>query len=221
MNKKNLIMFAVLILAVVGIIVFYSFPKYSSKTQIVDQKTRTESQIDQSNTGNKIEATLKSLLSNGKSLKCTFSSDSKDYPVRGTVYTGNGKVRQDFQSNAGGMTIHLIVDNSNSYMWTDGDTQGFKFAIDQAPTVQPSNGFTQSWSQSPDINKSMNFSCQDWRMDNSLFTLPSNVTFQSFTMPPGPSVVSGISITSSPCGVCDNLPSGEARNSCRTQLNCQ
>jgi len=227
MNKKILLILGILVLVLLGAGVFFLSKLGSTQNQpelIQNQKTPSTAQ---SNTGNKsgpIETTLKSLLSMGKSLKCSFSNNTKDASVSGTVYAGSGKVRQDFQTNAAGIATsgHVIVDSSTMYMWTDTSNQGFKFALDQVSS--PSSGSAQS--QTPDINKAMNFSCKGWSIDNSFFVLPSKVTFQSFTVPSasqsgGTTGGSGVGAPKSACAACDNLPAGEARNACRTQLKCQ
>lgn len=219
MNKKLLMIIAVLIFAVIGIGAFF-LPKTSPQPEKQTQKT------DKSKDANKIEnieATLKGFLSMGKSLKCTFSNDTKDASVSGIVYAGNGKVRQDFQSNVAGSTMsgHLIVDSTNSFMWTDGSDQGFKFPVEQissdGPTVTPAKNPGQ------DIYKSMNFTCRSWTVDDSVFLLPNTVTFQTFTMPGvKPSTTGSTNSTNaSACAACDNIPAGEARNACKTQLKCQ
>jgi hypothetical protein len=225
MNKKVLVILVILFLVLLGIGAYFFLIKGAPKNQLETQDQKQPA--GQSNTGNKtesIEATLKSLLTAGKSLRCTFSNNTKEVSVSGTVYTAGGKVREDFQSNAAGSTMsgHLIVDNLNSYMWTEGSNQGFKFAVDKAAST--SSGSAQS--QTQDINKAMNFSCQGWSVDNSLFVLPTNVTFQSFAIPvisPSSgksSTGSAVNTPKSACPACDNLPAGEARNACRTQLDC-
>ncbi len=219
MNKKILAIAAILIFVLIGVGSFF-LPKNTPQPEKQTQKT------DKSKDVNKIEdvkATLKGLLSMGKSLKCTFSNDTKDASVSGIVYAGNGKVRQDFQSNAGGssMSGHLIVDSTNSFMWTDGSDQGFKFAVEQITTDQPTISPAQNPGQ--DIYKSMNFTCRSWTVDDSVFLLPNTVTFQSFKTPVlKPSISSSTNnINQSACAACDNIPAGEARNACKTQLKCQ
>lgn len=221
MNKKILVIAVIFLILLVGTGAFFLF-KPTPKNQPEVKQNQTGSPAVQNNTENKteaIKATLKDLLSAGKSTKCTFSTNTENTSVSGTVYAGNGKVREDFQSNAAGSTMsgHLIVDSTSSYMWTEGSVQGFKFDVSQVPTG------SSSQSQAQDINKSMNFSCQGWSADNSLFTLPANVTFQSFTVPVlSPKAGSSTENTNqSACAACDNIPAGEARNACRTQLNCK
>lgn len=211
MNKKILVIVVILILSLIGAGVFF-FLKPSPQVQPKSQN-QTAGEGKNVNKPEAIETTLKSLLSMGKSLKCTFLNNTKEATVSGTVYAGNGKVRQDFQSKAAGSSTsgHLIVDGSNTYMWTDGNNQGFKFAVDKVPSA--SSGSAQS--QTQDINKTMNFSCQGWSADNSLFVLPSNVTFESFSIPVIPTVDTsksgtGINTNQSACSACDNIPAGES-----------
>ena len=179
------------------------------------------------NSGNKpqdVEGTLKSLLSGGKTLSCTFSDTIKDVTVSGTVYAADGKLRQDFESNtsAGKMTGHMIVQSPDAYMWTDQMNQGFKFSI----VGQPTPPAAAKNSQTPDINKSMKFTCQPWNPDNSLFNLPANITFQSMSVPAVPptggtaqTMPNGAGI-SNQCGVCSSVPAGPGRDACKAQLKC-
>jgi len=218
MNKKvkALAIVAILIFLLIGLGSFF-LPK--SSPQPVKQTQKTD---ETSNKIESLETTLKGLLSMGKSLKCSF--DLKDASISGTVYAGNGKVREDFQSNAVGssMSGHLIVDSTNSFMWTDGSDQGFKFPVEQITSDEPT--ITPAKNPGQDIYKSMNFTCRSWKVDDSVFLLPNTVTFQSFKVP-GVNPSAGTSTTGitnqSACAACDNIPAGEARSACKTQLKCQ
>ncbi len=171
-----------------------------------------------------ITGSIKSLLTAGRALKCGFSNKTNDVTVEGTVYASGGKVREDFTSNAPNITMkgHVLVDGTTAYMWNDNSKQGFKFDLaNMTPAPTGTN------SQQPDINKNMNFSCNNWSADNSLLTIPSGISFGEFTVPGAPpdgqgsGTIQGGSAPRSACAACDNLPAGAAQDTCKSQLGCQ
>jgi hypothetical protein len=121
----------------------------------------------------------------------------------------------------------MIVDSNYSYVWTDALKQGIKFQID-TPSAN-STPETPSNNQTPDLNQQVNYQCSDWIEDDSFFIPPTDITFQSFSKPSSiPSnTVKNPNDTSTPsssvssqCAVCDNIPAGEGRDACKTQLQC-
>lgn len=176
--------------------------------------------ITQNSTANSSQGSLKSLFASGKSQKCTFNNTSTDTTkVDGTVYVAAGKVRGDFQTTSNGtpLSSHMIIDSQTSYIWTDMSKQGFKMAID---TNQQTN--TAANNQGPNMDQNVNYSCQGWSVDNSVFTLPADITFTSFTVPSAmPGGTNGTGAGTSQCAVCDTIPEGANRDACKTQLHCQ
>jgi hypothetical protein len=211
-NKKIIIIIIVLVLIIVGVLLVKKAPQ-SPTSQTPQGSTETSSQ--------KIQGTIKSLLSSGKSQKCTYSSKVESMTGNGTVYIANGKMRGDFTSITAETKVngHMIVDAGYSYVWTDSTKQGIKMAIDQAqPSGSPSD------SQGPDLNQQFAYTCTGWSADNSIFTPPTDVTFSTFTLPvaqPSGVLPSGSEANPAGCSVCDNIPEGAARDTCKTQLNCE
>jgi hypothetical protein len=169
-----------------------------------------------------VQGTIKSLLSSGKSQKCTYSSNLESASVSGTLYVANGKMRGDFASGTEQAKIsgHMIADGGFSYVWTDTSKQGVKMAID---LEQQLAGFLAN-NQTLDINQTFAYTCQGWTGDGSVFTLPSDITFSTFALPtvaPSGTVPSSKATNPSSCLVCDNLPAGSARETCKTQIGCK
>ena len=165
-----------------------------------------------------ISGTLKSLLTGGKSLKCTFSNKIETTVVEGTIYAAEGKMRGDFKTTADKTAVngHMIVDSKFSYVWNDISNQGFKVAVSEA---EKASNASSAESNALDLNETLNYNCENWNKDDSVFNVPSNITFQSFTIPQ----VTGVNkeTTSSQCSACDSLPVGSAKDACLTQLNCK
>lgn len=223
MNKKLPIIILVLVL-LAGAAIFFTSQKNKPEVSVKTAENQVKRAIGKS-ANEPIEATLKSLVSMGKTLKCSFSSKEKDNPINGVVYVGKGKIREDFTTTISDKTPtngHLIIDKTNMYMWTDDTKQGIRMSLDQIPTPNPSG--ESNGSQAPDMNKSMNFNCENWTLSDAMFSLPPQVNFQSFDIPQIPATTGttdNVEMKQSACSACDNIPAGEAQNACRKQLNCQ
>lgn len=217
------------IAAVVGIILVlallgggYMLMKKGSAPETTPTQQTTP--VTQSATEQNVQGTIKSLLSSGRSMQCSFNSSTGSAQVSGTVLVAGGKMRGDFQVAEKDLTAnsHLINDSQFVYIWTDNSKMGIKMAKDlsQTPSSQP--GTTMG----PDMNQSYTYSCQDWSPDSSLFTLPTGVTFTEVAVPkttvPTPPGTSQTPPTMNPyCSYCTNLPAGPAKTACLTQYNCQ
>jgi|WetSurMetagenome_2_1015567.scaffolds.fasta_scaffold11632_2 hypothetical protein len=219
-NRNVAIVVGVLILIIILIGGYSIF----SKSQKPPTNNAPVTQNKPVNSGSQtIQGTIKSLLTSGKSQKCTYSSKIESTSVSGTVYVANGKMRGDFSTISEQSTIsgHMIIDSGFSYIWTDMNKQGIKMAIDQQQLQQPSGAPANN--QTPDINKTFNYACQGWAGDGSMFNLPSDITFSTFTLPAASSssaAPANKGTNSLNCSVCDNLPAGTARDTCKTQLKC-
>jgi hypothetical protein len=88
-----------------------------------------------------------------------------------------GKSRGDFTATVNGkaMGSHMIMDGKTSYIWTDGQTQGFKMSVDAAATATAKDQAAAQ--QSFDANKKLNYSCSAWSADSAMFSLPAGVQF--------------------------------------------
>jgi hypothetical protein len=220
MNRNVAIVVGVLILFIIGSGAYLALnksPQPSTNKSPITQNKPADSETQT------VQGTIKSLLSSGKSQKCTYSSNLESASVSGTLYVANGKMRVDFASGTEQAKIsgHMIMDSGFSYVWTDMSKQGIKMAIDQKlqqPSGIPAGG------QALDVNQTFAYTCQGWIGDGSVFALPSDITFSTFALPAAASsgaVPSSKATNPSSCSVCDNLPAGTARETCKTQLNCK
>ena len=166
---------------------------------------------------------LKDLLISGIAQKCTFSSDTESVSSEGVTYIASGKVRGDFSITKDSKTTksHMIVDGKIAYIWTDGQTNGFKTTIPDESTATPSSqtntpvsGYVSSFDQKSD------YKCEAWRVDQSLFTLPVGITFKDMSalIPTMAPKTKGGS-NSSQCSYCNNL-TGDSKTQCLAELKC-
>ncbi len=221
-NKNLLIIVAAALILIIGGVYFFTMNKSAAPAnQTPSQNTNTQSAGNNS-ASNIVEASIKSFLTNGNSVSCTYSNDIEGVNMSGKLYANAGKIRQDFETQAENMNIsgHMIMDSADAYMWTDQMDLGFKFSVADMPTPG-----AQQNTQTPDINKNMKFNCTSWTPDNSVFEVPSNITFQTMNLPAmqseaGSEGAAPGSNMSDQCAVCDNIPAGPGRDSCRAQLKC-
>ncbi len=162
---------------------------------------------------------LKSFLGSQASQKCNYND--LENLSSGTVYVGNGKVRGDFESKATGNNVlaHMISDGTKVFVWTDGTAQGISFDVTKVEEWADN----AQGSQSLDVNKEVEYSCSNWVVDQSQFSVPGDIEFTDFTElaeqfgtildqndPSG---------ESSQCAACEAL-SGEAKDTCLQALGC-
>ncbi len=147
------------------------------REQVGEESNESEA-TDQNGRG-----TLIDLIKSGKSQKCTFSFDYGQGVSAGTVYLADNKMRGDFKTTVtaegANMTVenHIIRNDDFTYVWTSASPQGFK--------IQTTGEIGSLGDQSFDYNQMLDYRCSNWSADSSTFSLPSGVTFSSFTIPTG------------------------------------
>ena len=169
-------------------------------------------------------ASLKELMSGASSVRCEFSSTEDENISSGVVYAANGRARVDFSSTIKNQTTagYMIMDDSMSYTWIEGESKGFKIST-KATTPSQTN---ESSEKQFDPEKKIDYSCKNWSVDNSVFELPSSVEFTDLSaMMPSLEGGSEGSINSSgdlkaaQCAACDQAPEA-SRAQCRVALGC-
>lgn len=188
----------------------------SNQTENTNEQTEMES--------SSTPTSLKELMSGSSSVRCEFSSTEDESISSGVVYAANGKARVDFSSTIENQTTagHMIMDDSMAYTWMEGESKGFKISTKATASAQPNQANEKQF----DPEKKLDYSCQDWGVDNSIFDIPSSVEFTDLSaMMPAVQGGSEGSINSSgdlkaaQCAACDQAPE-ESRAQCRAALGC-
>ncbi len=119
------------------------------------------------------ELSLKDLLSSSKAQKCTIKVGTVGAGVDGTVLVSSGKVRGDFSSDSavGKVGTHMIVRDGSAYSWVDGLKAGLKAPVSTSGSGAVTGGVN--------LEAKFNYQCEPWKVDNSVFTLPSDITFKT------------------------------------------
>jgi hypothetical protein len=175
--------------------------------------------------------TFLDLLANGKTSKCTFSATGENGKTNGTIYISGEKARAEISittSNGKEAKTYMIKDGDTFYMWGDSLKVGVKMVMNMnefANNIKNNQDF-----EGLDPNQKVDYKCSTWTLDNNQFAPPTNIKFMSITNVKPSAAINKTSITpaknvtgtndkSTQCAICNQL-TGEAKNTCLTQLNC-
>lgn len=168
---------AVVVVVVAGILVFMGMDR---DMMIPGTSQVGEENIEESTTSAQ-PTSLNALLASGISQKCSFSS-TRNETSSGTVFIAMGQVRGDFSATSQGTTYHghFIVKDDTTYVWADGMPQGFKSSFS-------ASGGKANAQIDPDAPA--DYSCEPWSADESLFVVPTSISFVDVSYSiPAPSV---------------------------------
>lgn len=176
MNKTILIVLAVVL--VVGGVWWFGF-KDTSDSDPQSQQPNEESASSLSS--------LNDLLSRNQDLMCVYSDSQDDGTTSsGTVYLSRGRMSGTFSTNSPGedpVKGHVISDGQSQYTWEEGSDEGLKFDLSQTASE---NGDTEEadGDQAANIDRDTDyqFQCEEWPVDESVFTPPANVEFKDFDL---------------------------------------
>lgn len=163
------------ILAGVGTYLLINNGKDASNS---DNSSDSEDSSDQ----NEQEESIADLLDSNNNVQCTWDYTDQGQDSTGKIYISNGKMRQDVTS--GGEDLNIIYSGEDIYYWSEGTNQGFKLKSENLEEDIDANAdaYTDYGDlyDNLDFDSNYNFDCDDWNVDNSLFTPPSDVEFIDF-----------------------------------------
>jgi len=177
MNRKTII--AIIVIILLALLAWFLLRDKSGDSDSTTNNSSTSSNGSNGSNGSDTRGSteltsLKDLLALNKNQKCTFSVTDNGTTSNGTFYVSGGKYRGDFTSTVDGktQTSHMMMQDGTNYVWMDGTNAGFKMKLDD--TASANTGAAQSI----DPNKDLNYNCENWSVDSSMFKLPSTVQFQ-------------------------------------------
>ena len=126
-----------------------------------------------------------SLMALGQSLRCDFSYVAPETrgAVAGTVYIDGENIRNDFDMEQAGQLFesHMIQDGEYAYSWSQ-SPQG-TFAIKTPVNDEDDSGIefdtSPSANRSVDLDHQVEYDCQVWSADPSMFVPPADIEFLS------------------------------------------
>lgn len=229
MTRQAILAVVIGIIIVLGVAAAFL---YSRINQTPDESSTVATQETETQNG-MMAGSVVDIFTKGENARCTFTSSDENGDVSGTFYVSGENARGDIDTSLNGETqsMHMIRNGDTFYMWGDSLPTGIKMvmSVDEwaqsAQEAQPTNA-----PKTFDPNKSVDFNCAAWTVDSGLFSAPTEVEFVSFEGMFGPtgamtddSVTPGASNESSTpdqCSICNAL-TGDAKNVCLQQFNCQ
>jgi hypothetical protein len=111
------------------------------------------------------------------SKKCSYDQDV----VSSTVFVSNNKMRSETLSKTTGVIAVDIIDGKYEYLWTSNKEMAIKYPVNDLSKLaqEMKNGIVLRNSD-PYAPKSPEFTCYDWKFDETLFVPPTDVEFKTF-----------------------------------------
>lgn len=169
--------------------------------------TGTDTQAGEQNspqTEQSVSTSLRDLLSLGQNQKCVVSTSTTDEDnvktdTESTIFISGKKMAQEVQVKSTDKAVptinmRMISDGIYMYTWnTETKAQGMKIKITE-PTTENTNT-TNTNNGSVNLDDKVDMKCSPWLVDNSKFTIPTDVTFTDLSelMKNIPTVPAGIS----------------------------
>jgi len=154
---------------------------------------------------------LRALLGLPTSQTCEYTDDRTG--SGGKVYVSSGRFQGDFSNVVNGQvsTSHIYSDGQTMYIWMEGSDTGFKNSLAAVESITPSPDDNAGVETDFNIDEQLDYRCQNWTVDESLFQLPSGVQFKSME-----SVMQDAGLD---CSTCDSL-TGDPKIQCLAALGC-
>lgn len=222
MNKGVLIGIAVLLIVVAGVGSYMVISKSSDNKAASTFSDKVPT--DETMSDNMVNGKLSDLLKLGQNYSCTFDhTDESGNNTSGTVYVASAgnKLRGDFTftGNSESYDAGVIRDESYNYVWSS-KFGGFKTKIsDENSDIFSSDDTAASVGSIEDAD--VDFDCQRWTVNSSLFIPPSNIEFiDTEAMMEDLQSDTSEAMEGLDCSVCDNVPTGPSKDQCLSALGC-
>ena len=225
-NKKPiLIVVAVLILLLLIFVVwkFMSKPPAQNGSSSQNLPAQNAQKPNEETNTSSVSGSVFDLIKLGKTLKCTYSTDTQGASISGTSYIAGKNMRGDFESTdptGNKIQSHMISDGTWVYTWTSASPQGFKMNISDAESKAstPSASGSTNGQNLDAFKNNVDFKCNPWVEDASLFQVPSDIKFTDFSESLKKINSGG---TGAACAACDYAQNETDKAACKKQLGCQ
>lgn len=235
MSKYKILTFITLAFLSVSLTACTLFTKPSDTNTPQDsKKTAPESKS--------ITGKLGDLLSMNAALVCDSSMTVEGSASKTKTFVSGNKMRADTTTVTGDTTLdsHIVSDGEWIYIWgTDekNPNQGLKFKYggvdsladslkDFASDLPETANTDTTEDPTPDVDK-MDYNCNPWVVDNSMFTAPEGITFTDMdqTMKDMTEKMQTLPSTgnldmNNKCSICDMIPDASDKAECKKQFTC-
>ena len=190
MRNKNTIFLILLVLALLGLGYYLLVMKPASEAVDSDYGNMREQEKmngEEKGDTNKISTSLANLLSQGKTLKCSWNGEVDGNTFGGTTYVSGKKFAGTYEYSVDGQTIqsNMVGDGTNIFMWSNygGNKYGFKMdysTMEDTTATETSTTTDDTTTPSADTSaylQNYDYDCNNWSEDTAVFELPTDVEF--------------------------------------------
>jgi hypothetical protein len=166
------------------------------------------------------KTTLTQITSIGKPVVCSFEWRDRSAEQKGTVYVARERSRADYEvkTRSGTVPVHMVRDTEWTWSW-GGEIpsgQGLKMRRYEAVAKQNKDGLKYF-----DMDKTMDFKCQDWSVETKKFDLPADVNFAAQEENAVEKLYASPRMKAMQCESCNSAENKKARAECRRKLGCE
>ncbi len=178
----------------------------------------TAGSIEETNTESEASGgTFASVLRSGSNVECTFTQGEGPTTSSGQMYISNRgeEIRGDFTLAIDGepQEAHMIRTGGWNYLWGSFSPQGIKMQVTEENREKIFEG------ESANIPDDVQYDCNSWNVDQSKFSVPSDVEFVDISAQIGTGADASVDMKSAQCAACEQA--GPARAECRVALQCE
>jgi len=196
----------------------------------VDQSGTMEQDRKQEQVQNEsFSGSLKELLGLGKKVECSWQFEDPESKVStsGLVWVDGNRSRSEIRVEGTGesdMNMIQVSDGEISYMWNQGQKSGSKFNIAEMEKIGKEMETDQTDQDENYQNKAQsnwekmyNYKCKAWRVDESKFSIPTDVEFTDMVEQMQQMQEQTENMKQNMAGVCNMLPEPQ-KSECEESL---
>ncbi len=168
-----------------------------------------------------IKTNIQELINEGRPVKCSYNVTTDQGSSSGIFYVSGEDMRTESKVVTGDTTTesYVIKKGEIIYMWDPVTLSGYQMAA----TEEMIDNDIESYESAEipdimkDINTNMDYDCDTWIIDNSMFDLPENVTFMDLS-----TLGEQMQESQEPgdlCAMCEELPD-EQKSACLENFGC-
>jgi hypothetical protein len=147
----------------------------NEQTQVITDSNSPDYQPDDANDR---KMAFKYLLAQNGTYECTATYTTQGIESQGTVWMDAGKQRGDFNTTVAGKNItgSFLVRDGSTYTWSSLSTKGYQA---KHVTTDGANTGTAAGTYTWDPDGIGEYDCKEWKADQSKFSLPAGITFET------------------------------------------
>lgn len=166
---------------------------------------------------------LQDLMKKGSNLKCTWQISDEGAVQKGVMYVSGEKFRQEVTvEGSDALTMNMISDKEWLYQWNPSNKKGTKMKFSEIEKMEENlkaEGFEEvegddvAEGTAEALNQQIDYKCEAWKVDSSMFVSPGDVEFTDATNALEELMKGAENMMQGMCDSCNSLP-GTAKDEC-------